>query len=59
MRNNPARWQNQPLRNADGQRVLWDLDPHVLQRHPPPHFHARSSEFEATVDIGTLEVIEG
>ena len=27
--------------------------------HPPPHFHARYGEFEATVDIGTLEVIEG
>jgi len=28
-------------------------------KHPPPHFHARYGEFEATVDIGTLEVIEG
>ena len=27
--------------------------------HPPPHFHARYGEFEATVDIGTLEVLEG
>ena len=27
--------------------------------HPPPHFHARYGDFEATVDIGTLEVIEG
>jgi hypothetical protein len=27
--------------------------------HPPPHFHARSSEFEATIEIGTLAVIEG
>ena len=27
--------------------------------HPPPHFHARYGEFEATVDIVTLEVIEG
>ena len=27
--------------------------------HAPPHFHARYSEFEATIDIGTLEVIEG
>jgi hypothetical protein len=26
--------------------------------HPPPHFHARSSEFEATIEIGTLAVIE-
>jgi hypothetical protein len=27
--------------------------------HPPPHFHARYGEFEATVDIGTLDVLEG
>ena len=27
--------------------------------HPPPHFHARYGEFEATVGIGALEVIEG
>ena len=27
--------------------------------HPPPHFHARYGEFEATIDIGTLDVLEG
>lgn len=27
--------------------------------HAPPHFHARYGEFEATVDLNTLEVIEG
>jgi hypothetical protein len=27
--------------------------------HPPPHFHARYGEFEATVAIDTLELIEG
>lgn len=27
--------------------------------HPPPHFHARYGEFEATVDIETLEIMEG
>ena len=27
--------------------------------HPPPPFHARFGEFEATVDIETLEIIEG
>lgn len=27
--------------------------------HPPPHFHARYGEFEATVAIETLEIIEG
>jgi hypothetical protein len=26
--------------------------------HPPPYFHARYGEFEATVDIGTLGVLE-
>ena len=27
--------------------------------HPPPHFHARYGEFEATIAIETLEVMEG
>jgi len=27
--------------------------------HARPHFHARYGEFEATVDISTLEVVEG
>jgi hypothetical protein len=27
--------------------------------HPPPLFHARYGEFEATVAIETLEVMEG
>ena len=27
--------------------------------HPPPHFHARYGEFEATIDIDTRDVIEG
>lgn len=26
---------------------------------PPPRFHARYGEFEATIKIGTLEVMEG
>jgi hypothetical protein len=26
---------------------------------PPPHFHARYGGFEATVEIGTLELLEG
>lgn len=29
------------------------------QEHTPPHFHALYGEFEALVDIRTLEVIEG
>lgn len=27
--------------------------------HPPPHFHARYGEFEATIEISTLDVMEG
>lgn len=27
--------------------------------HPPPHFHARYGEFEATIDIATLDVLDG
>lgn len=27
--------------------------------HPPPHFHARYGEFEATIDLASLAVIEG
>jgi hypothetical protein len=27
--------------------------------HPPPHFHARYGEFEATIDIERLAVSEG
>jgi hypothetical protein len=27
--------------------------------HAPPHFHARYGEFEATIDIDTLEVMQG
>lgn len=27
--------------------------------HAPPHFHARYGEFEATIDIASLSVIEG
>jgi hypothetical protein len=27
--------------------------------HKPPHFHARYGEFEATIDLDTLEIIQG
>jgi len=27
--------------------------------HPPPHFHARYGEFEATIEIETLAPLEG
>ena len=29
------------------------------QDHPPPHFHALYAEFEALIDIQTLDVIQG
>lgn len=46
-------------RNADNQQVLWDLDTDVFRRSPAAAFHARYGEFEVTIDIGTLEVLEG
>ncbi|MGA2773691.1 MAG: DUF4160 domain-containing protein [Bryobacteraceae bacterium] len=27
--------------------------------HAPPHFHARYGEFEATIEIGALAILEG
>ena len=27
--------------------------------HAPPHFHARYGEFEATIEISSLEIIHG
>jgi hypothetical protein len=27
--------------------------------HAPPHFHARYGEFEATIDLGTLAILQG
>ena len=33
-------------------QMFWD-------EHAPPHFHARYAEFEALIDIRTLDVIEG
>ena len=46
-------------RDAHNQHILRDLDPYVFNDHPPPHFHARYGEFEATVEIATLEILEG
>jgi hypothetical protein len=31
----------------------------LFKDHSPAHFHARYGEVEATVDIATLEIIEG
>jgi hypothetical protein len=33
-------------------QMFWD-------EHAPPHFHARYGEFEALVDIRSLEIMEG
>jgi hypothetical protein len=46
-------------RDADNQRILRDLDPHVLQGPPAASLSCRYGEFEATIDIGTLAVMEG
>jgi len=27
--------------------------------HTPPHFHARYGEFEATIEIGSLQILQG
>lgn len=27
--------------------------------HAPPHFHARYAEFEAVIDIRTLQILQG
>jgi len=27
--------------------------------HAPPHFHARYGEFEATIDLDSLQVLQG
>lgn len=29
------------------------------REHPPPHFHARYAEWEAEIEISTLQVIDG
>ncbi len=31
----------------------------VFNDHAPPHFHARFGEFEATIELGTLDVMQG
>jgi Domain of unknown function (DUF4160) len=46
-------------RNAHDQRILRDLDTHVFQRPPAAPFHARYGEFEATIEIATLNILEG
>ena len=33
---------------------------HFREReHPPPHFHARYGEYEASIAIRTLEILDG
>jgi uncharacterized protein DUF4160 len=46
-------------RNAHNQHIYGILIRMFFNDHPPPHFHARFGEFEATVEIGTLEILEG
>ncbi len=45
---------------ADDQFLLRNFNPDVLAgEHAPPHFHALYGEFEALIDIRTLDVIRG
>jgi hypothetical protein len=46
-------------RNAHDQRILRILIRMFFNDHPPPHFHARYGEFEATIEIATLNILEG
>jgi hypothetical protein len=48
-----------PSLNAYDQHVLRDLDSDVLQRSPTTPLSCRYGEFEATIDIGTLAIMEG
>jgi hypothetical protein len=39
---------------VDGIKIQFYYD-----EHPPPHFHAIAAEYRASIDIATLEVVEG
>ena len=54
-----AGWQNQPRGIPTIGRFYGILIRMFFNDHGPPHFHARYGEFEATIDIGTLAIIEG
>jgi hypothetical protein len=45
------------LSNANAEHVLWHSDPDVLAGASA--FHALYAEYEAQIDIRTLEIIEG
>jgi hypothetical protein len=45
--------------DADHQRFYGILIRMFFNDHAPPHFHARYGEFEATIDIDTMELLEG
>ena len=54
-----VRWWNQSCGMPTISTFYGILIRMFFNDHPPPHFHARYGEFEATVEIGTLEVLEG
>jgi hypothetical protein len=39
---------------VDGIKIMFYND-----EHSPPHFHVRFAEHDATIDIGTLEIVSG
>jgi Domain of unknown function (DUF4160) len=45
--------------DAHDQRILRHSNPDVLERPRAAHFHALYAAYEAAVDIGALEVIDG
>ena len=53
------KWQNRPRGMPTISTFYGILIRMFFNDHAPPHFHARYGEFEATIDIGTLEVIQG
>ncbi len=56
---NCSRMLNQP-RNMPAISVFYGILIRMFfNDHPPPHFHARYGEFEATIDIATLDIMEG
>ena len=40
-------------------RAFYGILIRMFNDHPPPHFHTRYAEFEATIEIATLNVLEG
>lgn len=39
---------------VDGVKIVF-----YAKEHAPPHFHAKIAEYQAVIDIETLEIVEG